>query len=619
MNKNITLTFLIALALPAFLRAQIDRIEPPHWWAGMNSPSLQLLVQGDGIGQAQPAVSHPGITIERVNQAHSPNYLFIDLRIAPTARAGTFDITFKKEGAAVATASYELKARERSGESFIGFSSKDVIQLITPDRFANGDPSNDSVAGLAEQGTDRNAPFARHGGDIQGIINSLDYLQEMGYTAIWPSPLLENDMPRWSYHGYAITDYYKVDPRFGTMQDYRRLADEARSRGIKIIFDGVVNHCGSGHWWMEDLPFDDWLNFQGSEEAVVTNHRRTVNQDPYAAAADRAVMTGGWFVPTMPDLNQRNPFLATYLIQNSIWWVETLGLGGIRQDTYPYPDKDFLTDWTCSIMQEYPNFNIVGEEWTTNPLLVAYWQEGKENPDGYASCLPSTMDFPMQEKLASALTGDDAQWEQGLMQLYTGLANDFVYANPHNLLIFGDNHDMDRLATQLKGDPQLVKMALAWLLTTRGIPQIYYGTEALLNNDGFPGDHGVIRADLPGGWEGDEVSVLSGKGLSKDQQEVQAFLRKLLNWRKGASAIHHGKTLHFAPVDGIYTYFRYDGSQTVMTVINKQPSPAVLGLSRFQEILPGRAQARDVITGEAVLLEGELQLPARSVLVLELD
>jgi len=468
---------------------------------------------------------------------------------------------------------------------------------------------------MREKKTDRKNDYARHGGDIRGIIDHLDYIAGLGCTAIWPMPMLENDMPSSSYHGYAITDYYKVDPRYGTLEDYRELAVKTRQKGMKLIFDGVVNHCGSFNWWMNDLPFPNWVNFADSVQ--ITNHRRTVNQDPYASAADRELMIKGWFVNQMPDLNQQNPFMSAYLIQNSIWWIETLGLGGIRQDTYPYSEKKFLEKWTCSIMHEYPGFSIVAEEWSTNPLIAAYWQKGKPNNSGYNGCLKSTMDFPMQSILVQALTEPES-WDKGFPKLYEGLANDFVYANPKDLLVFGDNHDMDRLFTQLKNDVDLVEMALGYLLTIRGIPQLYYGTEVLFENTKKPGDHGLIRTDFPGGWKDDAVNGFTGKGLSKDQLRISSFLKKILNWRKNKTVIHEGNTMHYAPAKGVYVYFRYLKGETVMVVLNKNSTETALGTGRFNEMITGKKQALNVLTGEQFALGTAITLLPRSVLVLEL-
>jgi glycosidase len=611
-------SFFLFLLSSFFLSAQDLRVEPPNWWVGMADNSLQLLIQGEDAGAMMVKISKEGVNLKNTHQADSPNYLFVNLSIDAGATPGTFAIELLDIGSGqlVYSYDYELKTREKSAREYEGFNSADVICLITPDRFANGNPDNDIVATTAERTIDRTGGFARHGGDLQGITDRLDYLEEMGFTAVWPSPVLENDMPQWSYHGYAITDYYEVDPRFGTLADYRRLADEGRKRGIKLIMDQVVNHCGSGHWWMDDLPFIDWLNHQGNPK--MTNHRRTTHQDPYASKADTELMTSGWFVSTMPDLNQRNPFMAEYLIQNSIWWIEVLGLGGVRQDTYPYPDKDFLNAWTCRIMNEYPRFNIVGEEWSSNPNICAYWQAGKNNPDGYQSCLKSVMDFPLQVALMEALNEEET-WSTGLIKLYEALANDFIYPDPQNIMVFPENHDMDRLATQLKGDKAKVKMALTYLLTVRGIPQLYYGSEVLLDNDSAPGDHGVIRGDMPGGWPGDKVNAFTGVGLSDDQREVQDHLKMLLNWRKQTPVIATGKTLHFGPRKGVYVFGRYNLSDRVVVIMNKNAEEVSVSVTDYAELLGDWKEAKVIGTGEKVRFADGIKVAGMSALVLEVE
>lgn len=595
------------------LFAQIERIEPSNWWVGMKNPELQLLVHGPNIGSTTPSISYPGVSIKAIKPGDSKNYLFISLLIAPGTKPGKFTINFRKTGTPTISYQYPLLPRNKAAQNQMGFSSKDVVYLVTPDRFVNADPSNDQSDTLREKTINRKEDYARHGGDIRGIINSLDYLADMGFTAIWPTPLLENNMPRWSYHGYAITDYYKVDPRFGTMEDYKELANKAREKGIKIIKDDVVNHSGVKYWWMDDLPFKNWVNYPDSMQ--VTNHRRTVNEDLYAAQVDKKLMTQGWFVPDMPDMNHQNAFLAQYLIQNSIWWIETLGLGGIRQDTYPYSEKSFLKDWSCAIMREYPNFSIVGEEWSTNPLIAAYWQQGKKNHDGYTSCLESPMDFPLQAALVQALTEPG---RGGFDKLYEALANDFVYANPQALMVFGDNHDMDRIFTQLKKDVDLTQMALTYLLTIRGIPQIYYGTEILIDNSAKPGDHGLIRTDFPGGWAGDAVNAFTGQGLSADQQRIQSFMKKILNWRKQKAAIHSGKTLHFGPQDGVYVFARYTPTETVLVLMNKNAGSKSVDLGHFAEVIKGKTSAVDVLSGETLSLGKSLELKGKTATVLEL-
>ncbi|MGB3008511.1 MAG: glycoside hydrolase family 13 protein [Chitinophagaceae bacterium] len=586
-----------------------------NWWVGMKDQNLQLLVYGENISELTPQIKYPGVVIKKINKADSKNYLFLDLLIAKNTKPGSFDIQFRKENELTCSQSFSLLPRSFKPREMKGFSAPDVIYLITPDRFVNGDKSNDIIKGMLETTIDRKDGGGRHGGDIRGMIKSLDYIAEMGYTAIWPTPLLENNMRRNSYHGYAITDHYKVDPRFGTMDDYKELAVKARQKGLKLIFDGVANHTGSNYWWMQDLPYKNWLNFPETKQ--VTNHRRTVNMDPYAADYDKIIMTRGWFVTSMPDLNHQNPFLANYLIQNNIWWIETLGLSGIRQDTYPYSEKEFLKKWSCRIMSEYPAFSIVGEEWSYNPAIAAYWQQGQTNKDGYTNCLKSSMDFPLQVKLTEALTEPET-WDKGLVKIYEALANDFIYNRPNDLLIFGDNHDMDRLFTQLNKDVDLMQIALTYLLTMRGIPQLYYGTEVLLDNTGFPGHHGVIRSDFPGGWEKDTANTFTKQNLSANQLRMQQFLKKVLNWRKNKAVIHSGKTMHFAPDHGTYVYCRYNDKETVMVLINKNNAETTIKTERFAEIIKTKKTGIDILNGKILKIDDSIIVPAKTALILEL-
>ena len=611
------LLLLALLSVVAFATVSAQRIEPLNWWIGMKNPTLQLLIHGEQLGETIPFIDYPGVSIERVHQADSKNYLFVDLRIAPTTKPGTFTIQFKKAGNTIYSHPYRLLARQPDASQVKGFSPADVIYLIVPDRFANGDAANDVVMGTKEATVNRKAEGSRHGGDIRGLINSLDYISEMGYTAIWPTVVLENDMAAYSYHGYAITNHYKIDPRFGTLDEYKELAAKARQKGIKLIFDEVLNHTGTNYWWMKDLPFKNWLNYPDS--LVRTNHRRTVNQDVYASNYDKDRMSNGWFDATMPDMNGQNQFMANYLIQSSIWWIETCQLGGIRQDTYGYSDKKLLTQWSCRILNEYPNFSLVGEEWSLNPLVTSYWQAGKKNADGYQSCLTSIMDFPLQSALVEALKEQEgSDFGNGMTKLYEALANDFVYANPTANLIMGDNHDMDRLYTQLNEDLGLTKMALTYLLTVRGIPQIYYGTEVLMQNTGYHKHDGLIRSDFPGGWKTDSVNAFTGVGLNTDQQAMQNYLKKLLNWRKNNPVIATGKTLHFAPFDGIYVYFRYTSDKTIMVVMNKNANPVEVDPKRFAEITSGKSMAHSVLTNQAFALNRPLPVPAKSAVIFDL-
>lgn len=615
--KNFCFTLIILLGIT--VNAQIDRIEPPNWWVGFKETRLQLLVKGNEISAFSPEIEYEGISIQKVHKANSPNYLFIDLKIDADTKPGSFNIVFDAKGKKKIKYSYELKSRVKKAEEFQGFNSSDVIYLITPDRFANSNPDNDVVAGLKEKAIDRKADYARHGGDIEGITKHLDYISDMGFTAIWSCPLLTNDMEAYSYHGYAITDLYQIDPRFGTLQDYVDLSLTADQKGVKLIMDQVANHCGLEHWWMKDLPFDDWINYQANYEAgektTYSNHRRTTNQDIYAAKIDAIGMNDGWFVDSMPDLNQNNPFMATYLIQNSIWWIETAQLSGIRQDTYPYPDKIFMSDWAGAIMNEYPNFSIVGEEWSYNPLLVGYWQQGAKNHDGYESNLKSTMDFPMQRKIVEALN-EEEKWDKGLVKIYEGLANDFHYPSPKDLMIFPDNHDMDRIHTQLNEDPVLTKMALACLLTLPRIPQLYYGTEILMQNTAKPGDHGLIRTDFPGGWEGDDINAFTGNGLTKEQLDMQNYLKTLLRFRKQNKAIHTGKTIHFSPKDGVYVMFRTLDDEAVVLILNKNNEPYEMDLKRFKEMTLEDKELTDIITGKTVVWKNSLNLDKKGALIL---
>lgn len=598
-------------------KSEIERIEPPNWWIGFKNQNLQLLVHHVNIENATVSLSYEGVNLKEVHKADSPNYLFLDLEISENALAGKFNIQFKQEDGSELIQTYELNARTKAAEDFVGFDSSDAIYLITPDRFANANPNNDTVEGMNETGVNRTNDYARHGGDIEGITQHLDYLNDLGVTAIWPSPLLTNDMKNASYHGYAMTDFYEVDPRFGTLEEYKELASQMHNRKMKLIMDQVANHCGLEHWWMQDLPFKDWVNYQEDYEehqsdwdqskTTTSNHVRTVNQDTYASEHDKALLTKGWFVSDMPDLNQKNAFMAKYLIQNSIWWVETLELGGIRQDTYPYPDKSFMSDWAGAIMTEYPKFNIVGEEWSTNPLLIAYWQEGHKNHDGYDSNLPSTMDFAMQEQLVSGLKNEET-WGTGLTEIYHALANDFAYENPSSIMVFPDNHDMSRIFTQLDGDITKTKMALSYLAVLPRIFQMYYGTEILMNDFEKPGDHGLIRTDFPGGWANDDINAFTGEGLTAEQADMQDYFKKLLNYRKLSSAIHKGKTIHFAPENKIYVLFRILDEEVVVHILNKNDEPVQLDLSKFKELNLEGKRFRNIIDGYSVNWKDSLKL-----------
>ncbi len=612
MKRHLFTIIAISLFLNSFSQ-KVERVEPMFWWAGMKSPELQLMVYGEKIASSDVKLNYPGVELVSVSKVQSPNYLFIDLKLAGNVQPGKFEIQFTTEKKVVATYLYELKAREKGSANRTGFNGSDVIYLVTPDRFINGNPNNDWVEGMREK-PNRNDKNGRHGGDIRGIINSLDYLQKMGFTAVWLNPVLENNMTKVSYHGYSTTDFYKVDPRYGTNEEYRELKDELDKRGMKLIMDMIFNHCGSEHWWMNDLPMADWIN--NYPEYKITNHRRTVNQDPHVSEADQKAMVDGWFVPTMPDLNQHNNFMEKYLIQNSIWWIEYAGLEGIRQDTWPYPDKDMMATWTKQVLIEYPNFNIVGEEWTTNPAIVSYWQKEKKNIDGYECYLPSLMDFPLQNAVSAGLKNKE-NWDGGLIQIYESIANDFLYPDADNLVIFPDNHDMSRFFVQVGEDVDLLKMGVAFFLTTRGIPQIYYGTEVLMRHDGD--EHGNIRADFPGGWQGDKVNALTGQGLTDQQKEMQNYVAKIQNWRKNKPVIHSGKLMHFVPEDGIYVYFRYNADEVVMIILNKNETEKKVATKRFSEITKGHQKGKEIITSKDISKLSEINIPAKTAMIIELQ
>jgi len=610
-----TLLCIFFLVAPTFAsKYEIKHLEPPFWWVEMKNQELQILVHGENINNLQPVIQYQGVVVKEVVRTENPNYLFLYLQINESAKPGKFEILFNSAKKTEIVYNYELRERRTGSALRQGYNNSDVMYLITPDRFVNGNPGNDSVADMLEK-PNRSFDGGRHGGDIQGIINSLDYLQKMGFTAVWVNPVLENNMPAYSYHGYAATDFYNVDKRFGTNEDYLNLSKLAHEKGIKMIMDLILNHCGSEHWFVKDPPTKDWINFAG--ENIYTNHRRNTIQDIHASEYDKKKFSDGWFVKTMPDMNQRNRLFADYLIQNSIWWIEYADLDGIRMDTYPYPDKNFMSDWTCALLEEYPDFNIVGEEWVNNPAIVSYWQRGKVNHDGYTSCLPGLMDFPMQEALNQGLRDKEKTFGNGFVVIYEKLALDFLYPDPDNLVIFPDNHDVDRFYTQIGQDFDLYKMGIAWLTTMRGIPQVFYGTEILMSNTGANGNNGIIRSDFPGGWEGDKVNAFTGTGLTENQVEAQKFMQKLLNWRKNQDVIHHGKLMQFAPEDGIYAYFRYNEKDIVMVVFNKKNEKTTIDTSKFDELIKGYSQGKNIIDGQVYNMN-DFSIPARSVLVLEM-
>ena len=616
--KKTSLLFLCFLFFrTAFPQVTIDHVEPPCWWAGMKNNSLQLMIHGKDIGITKAFLDYKGVKVKSTTSSGN-DYLFVDLSVTNSAKPGTITINFKQneKDSALISYQYELKSRSKESAKRQGFNTADMMYLIMPDRFANGDPGNDDMPGMLEK-ADRKNPNGRHGGDIKGISNNLSYLQKLGVTTIWCTPLLENNMPAASYHGYATTDMYKVDPRFGTNDSYREMVELAHIKGIKVVMDIVFNHFGTNSYWMKDLPQKDWIHEW--PEFTRSNFRGVVISDPYRSKFDETKMSNGWFDNTMADFNQKNPYVARYLIQNSIWWIEFAGLDGLRQDTYPYPDKDFMAKWLKELREEYPNLNVVGEAWINYPPQVSYWMDNKTNKDGYRSYLSHVFDFPLMGAIQKAFTENEG-WDTGLARLYEILSQDFLYSDPTKLITFADNHDIERMYPVLK-TPDNVKMALAFLATTRGMPLIYYGTEALSDRGNLHGDAGK-RKDFPGGWQGDSTNMFTRENLSRDQKDVLDFMSTLFTWRKGNKTVQEGKLTHYIPEDGIYVYFRTleKEKKSVMVIVNNNDKYLkTVATERYAENLNGFKTGKDVLTGSQVKDLSKIEVPAKSVKIIELS
>ena len=627
MMMRFFLLFILLHTTSLFAQDFIYHMEPPNWWVDMRSNEFQLMIHGEKVGECEVAIENEDVKILKTKRLSNPNYLVLDLEILRSNKAFDFVLTFSKDG--VVYENYKYKLLKKSTVRRETFNSSDVIYLITPDRFANGDPKNDQVKKLAEKKVNRKKPYARHGGDIQGIIDHLDYISDMGFTSIWSTPMLENNMEKGSYHGYAITDMYKVDPRMGTNELYKELSITARKKGIKIIKDVVLNHIGSNHWWMEDLPSEDWINNRGVYKQ--TTHRREALHDPYMVKSQIKDFVEGWFVETMPDLNQRNKILATYLIQNSLWWIEFAQLSGFRVDTYPYSDRNFLYRWNKAIQTEYPGFNIVGEEWTLDKSIIGLWQISGERKNGQSqgllqkrdrSNVPSLMDFPLHDAIIKAMSPKEKKWDDRLLHIYRNLASDYLYPDPDNMVIFLDNHDMSRCFYQLKHDFDYWKMAHAFLLTTRGIPQVYYGTEILMSDSTNPGDHGTLRADFIGGWETDKLNAFEGKIAGK-RKEAQEYLKNLLNWRKNCTPIHEGQLRHFPPTfeNELYVMCRFDEERLVLLIMNNDGGKKQVKPSDYiNQIKPSKNNhlGFDVIGKNEIDINEIIQIPSKSFLLMDL-
>jgi glycosidase len=614
--RRFLIATLLLLVVPTLAWGQsptIDRIDPPFWWVGMERPTVELMVYGDDIAETRVAVAdHPGVTLQRVTEVENPNYAFVRLRIGDAAAPGAVTLQFRHDDGTI-TRDYRLRERQDEGPSAQGFSSEDVIYLLMPDRFANGDPANDEIDGFLE-GVDRSDPNARHGGDFAGVRERLGYIDDLGMTAIWMTPIFENDMPPeyGAYHGYAATDMYQVDPRFSN-DEFRDLVAATHDRGMKVIMDMIHNHVGDEHWWMKDPPTSDWVH--DIETYGTTNYEGAAVVDPYASEHDREQLTNAWFVPSMPDLNQDNELLAWYLIQNTLWWIESTGIDGIRMDTYFYADKEYMSRWTSAVRAEYPDFNIVGESWVHTVPHEAYWQDNfRAHPDGYDSDLPSVTDFPLSFTMHEAFAPDDGQ----IYDLYRTLAQDHVYPEPNRLVTFLDNHDLTRFFSVVDEDEAAFKLAYTFLMTTRGIPQVYYATELMQPMADVEGD-GAKRPDMPGGWPDDDRSVFMEEGRTEREDEAHDFVTTLTTWREDADAVHHGQLTQFIPQENTYVYFRHDADDTVMVVLNNATESRELTLERFEERLQGATTGRNVIDGRTYALEETLPVPPKTPLVLEVE
>ena len=609
--KKLILLFLITISVS--VSAQIDKVEPPFWYENMTNNQVQIMFYGKNIAQNTVTVSN-GVVITQVQKTENPNYVFVTIDLK-NITAQELIFTFKN-GKKSFNQSYSIKKRKENSRNRKSFDSSDMMYLIMPDRFANGNEKNDSDSNLQEK-ANRSLPGGRHGGDIQGIINNLDYLQSLGVTALWSTPLCEDNDKGYSYHTYGQSDVYKIDSRYGTNEDYVRLSSEMKKRNMKLVKDYVTNHWGAEHWMFKDMPTYDWFHqFPGYKQS---NYRMTTQYDTNASATDAKLCMDGWFVPSMPDLNQSNPLVLNYLTQNAIWWIEYADLDGFRVDTYSYNDKAGIAKWTKAITDEYPYFNIVGEVWMHDQAQISYWQ--KDSPiakiQSYNSYLPSVMDFTMHDVFGNVFNEDNPNWNDGMIKFYENFVNDFLYDNPNNLLIFAENHDTNRFNQNYKNDLNKYKMAMTILATMRGIPQLYYGSEIGMAGDKGKGD-ADIRQDFPGGWASDKNNAFTASGRTAEQAKYFDFTAKVFNWRKSKSVIHNGKLMHYLPDNNVYVYFRYNDTESVMVVVNNSKDKQTVKLDRFKESLASYSSGKDIISDANFDLKSELSIEGKSSLILEL-
>ena len=593
--------------------AQIDKVEPPFWWSDMNLSEVQIMFYGKNIAQNEVSVSN-GLTIKSIQKTENPNYLFVTID-TKNIMAQEFVFTFKN-GKKSFTQNYAVKERRENSKYRKSYDSSDVIYLIMPDRFANGNPNNDNSKSTKEI-ANRSLPGGRHGGDIEGLIKNLDYIKELGATAVWPTPLCEDNDDNYSYHGYGQSDVYKIDPRYGTNEEYVKLSAELHQRGMKNIMDYVTNHWGWKHWMYNDLPTYNWIHqFPGYSQS---NYRMTTQFDKNASKVDTKQCMDGWFVPSMPDLNQSNPLVLNYLTQNAIWWIEYADLDGFRVDTYSYNDKEGISKWTKAITDEYPHFNIVGEVWMHDQAQMSYWQKDSKIGaiQSYNSNLPSVMDFTLHDAIGNVFNEDRQSWDRGMIQVYDNFANDFLYPNPNNLLVFAENHDTGRFNEIYKSDFKKYQIAMTLIATVRGIPQLYYGSEIGMKGDKGKGD-ADIRRDFPGGWNGDANNAFTKQGRTAEQQKFFEFSSKLFTWRKSKEVIHSGKTTHYVPDNNVYVYFRYNEKETVMVIINNNSEKQTLKTNRFKESIQNLKSGKEVLSGTTFDLNNTIEIEGKSALILEL-
>ena len=627
MKKTIITLFCLCLTLVQGYtqNPSIKRVDPTNWWVGMKNPALQLMVYGTQIKGSKVTINYAGVTVKKVHEVENPNYLFVDLVISPKTKAGKFLIELSPKTpsntgqASKITHSYELKMRDQKPQEI---NSKDLIYLVLPDRFSNADPSNDKFADMADPASDRNNPFLRHGGDLQGITNHLDYFTELGITTLWLNPVIENNQPqtneggamRSAYHGYGFTDHYNVDRRLGGNDAYKKMIEAAHAKGLKVMQDAVYNHVGINHWILKDMPMKDWLN-QWDTYTNTSYRDEPVVDIVHGNKSDFKVQQNGWFVPFLPDLNHANPFVTTYLIQHALWTVENFGVDGWRIDTYQYNDLEFMKRCNAALFAEYPKMFITGENSVHSVVSQAFHVKNKLNIS-YKSNLPSPNDFVLYHEIGAALN-EKFDWGKGFNRLYSTLAEDLIYENPSLNMTFLDNHDENRFFSIVNEDVQKFKLGIGFLLTTRGTPQLYYGTEILMKNFKNPSD-AEVRRDFPGGWSNDPQNKFKASDRTSQENEAFDFVKKLAQYRKNTPALQTGKLVQYLPQQGIYVYFRQDAQKTIMVIMSQNDTDQTLTTKRFAESIGTFNKGKNILNDAVIGDLSVVSVRAMSVQVIEL-